>query len=350
VVERFGYLQLDTVSIAGARSHALVLLSRLQGLSPALAEELLEPGCPYFEYWGHEASWMPLELYPAFAFRRRAYRHHRWHGRALDESPRLADELLARTREEGPFRSADLEGSGRGSWWGFKKSKRVATSLWSCGELAIRQRRNFQRTFDLTERVIPAAQRRDMPLEEALPVLLLRALCGHGWASTGTLAATWRLANLRPEITRALESLEDRGEIVACDLEAAARRIPGWIRPADLELVQRLDRARPNAAQGVLLSPFDPVLWDRARVLELFGFEQVLEIYKPPAQRVYGYFCLPVLAGERLVARVDLKADRRAGRLDVLSTHYEDERPDASVREAVRCALERHSEAVELAV
>ena len=165
IVDRFGYLQLDTVSVAGARSHALVLLSRLRGLDADLPEKLLQPGCPYFEYWGHEASWMPLELYPAFGFRRRAYRHHRWFGRSLDEQPALAYEILRRTRDEGPFRSADLEGSGSGSWWGWKDSKRVAAALWSCGELAIRARDRFQRTFDLTERVMPVPQRGDLPLE-----------------------------------------------------------------------------------------------------------------------------------------------------------------------------------------
>ena len=117
VISRFGYLQLDTVSIAGARSHALVLHSRLDGWDPALAEELLRPGEPLFEYWGHEASWLPIELYPVFAFRRRAFRHHPWWGDIVGQHPKVTRDLRRRIRDEGPLRSADLEGEGSRGWW-----------------------------------------------------------------------------------------------------------------------------------------------------------------------------------------------------------------------------------------
>ena len=226
LLEHFGYLQLDTVSVSGARSHSLVLMSRFDGMKASVGENLLQPDSyegghsPIFEYWGHEASWMPLELYPAFEFRRKALRSHRWIASALDEHPKLADEILHRTRETGAFRSTDLEGSGSGPWWGFKLSKRVATSLWSCGELAIRERRSFQRTFDLPERVVPHQQlKARWTLEDSLVRLLGKALDGHGWATTGTLASTWRLRNLRTEIQAALRRMEDAGEVVPCRLE-----------------------------------------------------------------------------------------------------------------------------------
>ncbi len=350
VIRRFGYLQLDTVSIAGARSHALVLLSRLEGLDPGLAEELLHPGEPIFEYWGHEASWLPLELYPVFAFRRREFRVHPWWGDVVAEHPRVAENLLRRIREEGPLRSVDFEGRGSRGWWDLKVAKKIAGQLWSSGVLAIRERKSFQRSYDLAERVIPAALlRQNLPFPEALRTLLLRALAGHGWARTATLAATWRLRKLRPEIARALEQLREAGKVVPCVVgSGAARRLQGWIRPADLELAARLRRVRPRPDRGVLLSPFDPVLWDRPRVAALFSFNQILEIFKPAAQRIYGYYCLPVLAGDRMVARVDLKADRKAGVLRTLSLHFEDDEPSAAAREAVRSALERHAVAVGL--
>ena len=203
VVERFGYLQLDTVSIAGARSHALVLLSRLEGMDPELGEALLVPGAPLFEYWGHEVSWLPLDLYPAFEFRRRRFRHHPWWGDVVGEHPRLARDLLARIRDEGPLRSLDMEGEGSRGWWNLKTMRRVAAALWSSGELAIRERRGFQRTFDLTERLIPAALReRPLAEEDALELLLLRALDGHGWATTGTLALTRRDESTPPPRSR----------------------------------------------------------------------------------------------------------------------------------------------------
>ncbi len=346
MIRRFGYLQLDTVSIAGARSHALVLLSRLGGLDPGLAEELLRPGEPLFEYWGHEASWLPLELYPTFAFRRREFQAHPWWGDLAAEHPQVTDNLLRRIRDHGPVRSADLEGRGSRGWWDLKIAKKIATQLWSSGVLAIRERRNFQRSYDLAERVIPAELLgKEVPFTDALKTLLLRALAGHGWAQTGTLTATWRLRNKRREIATALEELREAGEIVPCALSSDGPR-PGWIRPADLELAGRLRRVRPRPDHGVLLSPFDPVLWDRPRVKTLFGFDQILEIFKPAPQRTYGYYCLPILAGDRLVARVDLKANRKASELNVLSLHFENN--ESATREATRSALERYAAALEL--
>jgi uncharacterized protein YcaQ len=349
VIDRFGYLQLDTVAIAGARSHAIVLLSRLEGFAPGLGEELLHPGAPLFEYWGHEACWLPLDLYPAFAFRRREFRRHPWWGDVVGAHPKVARDLLRRIRDEGPLRSADLEGHGGRGWWDHKLTKTVATALWSSGELAIGERVNFQRTYDLAERVIPDEVReQSLPAAAAIEVLLLRALAGHGWATTGTLAATWRLRNRPAEIAAALRRLVAMDRVAPCALEnPGGRPTPGWIRPEDLDLAERLARVRPRPDRGVLLSPFDPLLWDRARVARLFGFDQVLEIFKPAPQRRYGYYCLPVLAGERLVARCDLKADRRDGRLAVLACHLE--QPGNAVDDAaVQSALARYASSLEL--
>jgi uncharacterized protein YcaQ len=349
VLRRFGYLQLDTVSIAGARSHAIVLLSRLPGIDPKLGEELLRPAEPVFEYWGHEASWMPIEMYPWFHFRREQFRSHPWWGDIVGQHPQEVRSLRKRIREEGPIRSVDMEGRGSRGWWDLKLAKRIAAALWSSGELAIRERRNFQRTYDLAERVIPGEWlgKRE-PYAKALELLLLKALDGHGWATAGTLAQTWRLRNRGADVAAALARLAERGEVTPCALvEESGRRTSGWVRPADRELADRLRRVRLRPDAGVLLSPFDPVLWDRARVRKLFGFDQVLEIFKPAAKRTYGYYCMPVLAGERLVARVDLKADSKSGRLHVLSRRFEDG-AGAAETEAARSALGRYAGALRL--
>jgi len=354
VIRRFGYLQLDTVSIAGARSHTIVLLSRLEGFDPTLGEELLRPGSPHFEYWGHEASWIPLELYPAFEFRRREFRRHPWWGDVVGEHPEVARKLRRRIRDEGPLRSIDMEGRGSSGWWDLKVAKRVATALWSSGELAIRERKNFQRTYDLAERVIPDEVRgRPLTKRDGFETLMLKALDGHGWATTGTLASTWRLKNHKQEVAAALKRLAEKGKIMACALEIpGVRATPGWIRSEDRELAASLETVRPRPDRGVLLSPFDPLLWDRARVQRLFGFNQALEIFKPAAQRTYGYYCLPVLSGERLVARFDLKADRKRGALRVLSCRFEgtdNSRPAANRDgQAARSALTRYADALEL--
>ena len=325
IIERFGYLQLDTVSIAGARSHSIVLASRLEGFDPEFGEELLQHGEPLFEYWGHEASWIPMDLYPAFRFRRREFAHHPWWGDLTGQHPDVTKRLRKRIRTEGALRSIDMEGRGGRGWWDLKVAKKIATALWSSGELAIRERCQFQRSYDLAERVIPDDVRKErLSQAKCIETLLLKALDGHGWATTGTLSRTWRLTNRRDEIARALQRLERAGVIEPCRLVRTGERpVVGWIRPSDRELAARLVRVRPNAERGVLLSPFDPVLWDRDRVRQLFDFEQLLEIFKPAQQRRYGYYCMPVLAGDRLVARFDLKAERKQGRLRVLARHFE---------------------------
>lgn len=345
IIRHFGYLQLDTVSIAGARSHAIVLMSRLEGLRPQVGEELLKPGEPLFEYWGHEASWLPIELYPLFAFRRRDFARHPWWGNLIAEHPKVADTLRRRIRDEGPLRSVDMEGRRSSGWWNLKIAPKVAAAMWSSGELAIRERKAFQRTFDLAERVIPDQWRHERVGEdEALERLLLLALGGHGWATTGTLVQTWRLSSHRQAVNAALSRLAEGAVILPCSVvEENGSATLGWIRPSDLELAGRLNSLRPRRDRGILLSPFDPLLWDRKRVQQLFGFHQVLEIYKPAPQRIYGYYCLPVLAGDRLVARFDLKADRRAGRLNVLSLAYEgnETAKAATARAAAEHALNR---------
>ena len=247
-----------------------------------------------------------------------------------------------------------MEGEGRTGkgWWDLGVMKRVAASLWSSGELAIRERRNFQRTYDLAERVIPEElRRRPLSTADGLEALLLTALDGHGWATTGTLAATWRLKNRKAELVNTLRRLHEKGAVLACALEGReGSPTMGWIRPEHREQAARIERARPRAEAGVLLSPFDPLLWDRARVARLFGFDALLEIFKPAPQRVYGYYCLPVLAGEHLVARVDLKADRKRGALRVVSAHYEKARADVARRdrEAARIAVARYAGALGL--
>ena len=349
VIERFGYLQLDSVAISGARTHCIVLASRLNGFATDLGENLLGPGEPLFEYWGHEASWLPMALYPYFGFRRREYRVHPWWGDVLNDNAALAQHIVERVEREGPLRSKDLEGERVFHIWGGKLATRVAEALWSAGDLAVRTRNRFQRTFDLTERVIPPeVMSVTVSDEDALDTLLLFALSGQGWASAGTMAATWRLVNKREPIMAALKRLEEQGSIVECKVITKDKELPGWIRSQDIELAGDLDKVRPRRDRGVLLSPFDPLLSDRGRTRLLFDFELRLEIYKPEHQRQYGYYCLPVLAGDQLIARVDLRAERKSGNLAVLSCHFETP-PKPREHAAVESALRRYAHSVGLA-
>jgi len=355
LINHFGYLQLDTVSVAGARSHCIVLHSRWPRLDPSIGETLLTPEAPVFEYWGHEACWIPLDLYPHFEFRRVGFRNQPWAKRALAKNPGLDRELLERVRNEGAIRSLDLEGKGAGGWWGHKPAKRIAVLLWSTGELAIRERQNFQRTFDVAERVIPPAIRRrsgSLSLAQALPELLYRALAGHGWAQTGTLASTWRIRNRQKEVEAALATLCDQGRVVPCTLQTNPRDQKGWIRTDHLGLLSKIRRLRIDPTDSRLLSPFDPLIWDRRRTLNLFGFDYTIEIFKPKVKRVFGYYSLPILAGEFLIGRTDLKADRRKGELRILSHHREDLRglglEPKTAKAAESIALQRFADAMEL--
>lgn len=356
IIERFGYLQLDTVSIAGARSHSIVLLSRLPDLQAEFGEQLLEPSSPLFEYWGHEACWMPLALYPCFEFRRKRLKEHRIWKKVFSTYKKEHRALKKRLRDEGPLKSADFDGESKGGWWNHKVTKRVAIAMWSSGELAIRERKNFQRTYDLADRVIPEAIRKTKePLSLSMKRLLDQALLGHGWAERRTLAQTWRLSNLKEPITKALNQLEREGTAIPCHVKLDNGKIKkGWIHKDCVDLVGKLAKPRSLSTASVLLSPFDPVLWDRQRTLDLFDFHQVLEIFKPAPERVYGYYCLPILSGEKLIGRVDLKADRKVGRLRVLSTHYESsgrEKPrTAREKQALDKALSRFSKGVGLKV
>jgi hypothetical protein len=247
-----------------------------------------------------------------------------------------------------------MEGSGSQGWWDLKVAKKVASALWSSGELAIRERRAFQRTYDLAERVIPDRWRQEaVTKERSIETLVLRALAGHGWASTGTISQTFRLP--QKDVAAALDRLQGCNDVVSCKLGLGGGRTSrGWIRPRDLELAARLENIRPRRDRGVLLSPFDPLLWDRNRVQKLFGFHQMLEIFKPAGKRIYGYYCLPVLAGERLVARFDLKAERKHGILHVLSRRFEGDDPSkastATDAEATRSAVDRYAQAVGLEI
>ena len=261
----------------------------------------------------------------------------------MKDNRKRANAIRRRIRDEGPLRSTDFDDKADRNDWGATLSRRLLRSLWWAGELAVRERKNFHPLYDLAERVIPEkARRRKVERQEATKILLLKALDGHGWATSRTLVQTWRLTKRQKLIKTCLEQLREEAVIVACSLDGS----PGWIRPDDFALAARLERLRPRSDVGVLLSPFDPVLWDRDRVQTLFGFEQVLEIFKPAHQRKYGYYCMPVLAGDKLVARCDLKADRKAGRLEVVARHHE----APGSRRAVESALKRHASALRLLV
>lgn len=331
-VSRLSCVQLDSIS-AVERSHRLVLSARAGEYARGTVSELLRAG-RLFEQWAHEACLIPIADYPLFKRRMAGRRIHHWFGPVIDSDPALADRVRAAIRERGPLGARDFEGKG-GGLWEWKPAKRMLEALWTAGELAIAGRRGFERLYDLPERVIPAEYlEAPVPSEaEYLRGLVLRAVRARGALTERGVVDHYRIAGGTARIRPYADELVRAGalERVAVDDGGAPLLVFAG-------LAGEIDR--PTGS--VLLSPFDNLLWDRSLVERLFGFRHVIEVYKRPGERRYGYYVLPLLRDDRLVARADLKADRKADVLRVLSFRPEPGvRASAALDEAFTSALGR---------
>ncbi len=319
-LERLGLVQIDSVNVL-VRAHYLPLFSRLGPYDPARLDRAAYSGIrrTVFEYWGHQASLMPVTLHPLLRWRmERAARGvgiygglTRW---ARRRRPYL-DEILAEVEERGPLSASELRNGGksRGSWWGWSEGKTALEWLFWAGRVTTATRRGFERVYDLPERALPpAVLAAPTPAEdEAQRALLLRAARALGVATERDLADYFRLhvTDARRRIT---ELVEARALLPA--------RVEGWAEPAYLHPEAR---APQRVTARTLLSPFDSLVFERRRTERIFDFHYRLAIYTPARLRSHGYYVLPFLLGDRLVARVDLKADREACVLRALSAHTE---------------------------
>ena len=316
-VSDLGALQLDSVNVL-VRSHYLPLFSRL---GPYRREHLEAaawgPRRSLFEYWGHEASLLPVETQPLFRWRMaRARSGELWSGLAAfgRERREFIAATLRRIACEGPLTGGDLaDGPRRAGWWNWSDGKRALEWLFWEGSITTLTRRGFERVYDLTERVLPKAVL-DMPTPteaEAHRALLKIAANALGIATAGDLRDYFRLP--ARGVSDRLGELVEAGDIVPVAVE-------GWRQRAYLAVGARGPRATGGSA---LLSPFDNLIWRRERAERLFGARIRLEIYTPAHKREHGYYVLPFLHGDRVVARVDLKADRQAKVLRVQAAHRE---------------------------
>ncbi len=322
VVGRLGLLQIDSVSVL-ARAHYLPLFSRLGPYRTGLLDEAAWGRRKWlFEYWAHEASFVPLHLQPLFRWRmaRAAAGHGTYSGLAAfaAENRAYVQSVLDEVRARGPTMASDLPGRrGHGGWWGWSGAKHALEWLFWAGRVSVASRRGFERVYDLTERVLPrAVQAAPTPPEaDAHRELLRIAAKAMGIATAADLRDYHRIApkDAVPRIAELVES----GELLPV-------RVRSWAQPAYVDKDARWPR---KLAARALLAPFDPLVWHRPRVERLFGFHYRIEIYTPAAKREHGYYVLPFLFGDRLVARVDLKSDRRASTLWALSAHCEEHCP-----------------------
>jgi uncharacterized protein YcaQ len=314
VIDRMGLIQIDSVNVL-VRSQELPLFARLGPHPRRLIDDASRDG-ELFEYWVHEASHVPIELHPSMRWKMQG--EHQWKAvtRLLQRRPKLVDEVYRRIRDDGPLVAADLEQrvGRKGTWWDWDDGKVALEHLFHTGAVAALRRPNdFARVYDLAERVLPAdVLARPTPSEaDARKELLVRAARHHGVATFEDLTDYHRQRN--PPCRSLIGELVEEGRLVPVTVE-------GWAKPAYLHP----DAVMPRRVDArALLSPFDPVVWNRERTERLFGFRYRIEIYVPAAERQYGYYVLPFLLGDRLVGRVDLKADREHRRLLVRGAHGE---------------------------
>lgn len=330
---RMRVLQIDSVNVF-ARSHYMPLYSRLGSYDTAALDRLLFSRTPpYVESWAHQASFIPAADWGLFEFRREDLRAY--YGAAdgwVAQHGEIIDWVRAELAARGPLRPAQIEHdakvAARGPWWDWDVVKSALEYLWLFGEVAIAGRRGFERRYGLAEHVLPAEVRAaPVARDAAIRELVRRASIAYGVATASDIADYWRIRD-RPRIMAAIAALVDEGELVPVTVEgwtSAGRPLKAWLHRA-AALPRRIDAT-------AVLTPFDPVVWFRDRAERLFGFEYRIEIYTPAPQRRFGYYSLPVLVGDDIVGRVDLKADRATSTLRVQSAWWERGRPvDAAAR------------------
>ncbi len=322
-VQRTGVLQVDSVNVL-ARAHTMPLYSRMGPYDTGLLERAStgRQQRRLVEYWAHVQAFMPVELWPAMAHRRDEQRAKRGKWSFVPQDDDLEARLLGELAERGPSTARDLDDGlprSKEHWgWNWSRTRRVLDYLYAAGDVAIAGRNSqFEIRYALPEQVLPDAvlAAPALTVEEQHLALVRRAALSHGVATLRCLADYYRMSSA--DTARAVATMVGSGELEPVSIE-------GWKRPAYLHR----DVRRPRAvAARALLSPFDPVVWERERAEQLFDFHYRIEIYTPADKRVHGYYVLPFLLRDELVGRVDLKADRPTGRLLVRGAYAEDGAP-----------------------
>ena len=343
LTERLAVIQIDSVNVV-SRAHYLPAFSRLGSYPRAALDDLTAHRHAVFEYWAHEASFLPVRLQPHLRWRMAAAEEHAWNNMvALQrERPDYVAEVLDRVRADGPLKASDIDEpkpDRPGAMWNWHAGKLALEWLFFAGAITATHRTtSFEKVYDLTERVLPAEvlQIPTPDPADAVRELVRTAARALGVATERDLRDYFRL---RPEATRAaIAELADAGELRPVE-------VAGWGAPAWLDAEAR----RPRWIRaGALLSPFDSLIWERPRVERIFDFRYRIEIYTPAAKRVHGYYVLPFLLGDQLVARVDLKADRKAGVLRVQAAYGEEGIERALVARALADELRLMADWLEL--
>ena len=337
-IRRMGALQIDTISVV-ARSPYFVLFSRLGEYDPKWLDELLVEKA-LFEQWAHAACFVPIEDFALVRRRILEGQRESYFGSWAEENKGTLDHVLETVRTNGPMRSADFESEkSPGGWWNWKIEKAALEYWFARGELMVSRRDKFQRVYDLTGRVLPDWNDDAVPpLDEVNRRLILNTVHTLGIARPQWIADYYRLK--KKVVPPYLEELLEKDLLHQVTVE-------GWSEPAlfaaeDAPLIQDAVQGKLTADYTTLLSPFDPITWDRERARQLFNFDFTIQCYTPAAKRQYGYFPLPILHNGALVGRLDAKAHRKDGIFEVKSIYLEnDAQPDEELANSLAGALRR---------
>ena len=318
-IRQMHLLQIDTINVI-ARSPYLVLWSRLGDYNPRWLDELLAEGA-LFEYWSHAACFLPIEEYPLYRHVYESWlggRAHKW----LEEHANVAKQVMDHIRAHGETRSSDFERTDgqKTHWFNWKEEKIVLEYLFYAGELMVRKRHNFQRVYDLRERVLADVE--ELPAvtpADAHDQFVLNTIQALGVTKAEWIADYFRLS--KTDTKAALKRLAQQGRLMTVEVEGW--NVPGYIHPDNRKQVEGAVKGEIPRSKTTFLSPFDPLVWDRARALDLFGFDYKIEVYTPAPKRRYGYFTLPILYNNALIGRIDPKAHRKEGIFEVKALHLE---------------------------
>src|SRR5258706_4817195 len=335
IIRQMHVLQIATIHVV-ARSPYLVLWSRLGDYHQRWLDELLAEGA-LFEYWSHAACFLPIEDYPLYRrlmLNRLTWQEHRWQS-WMQAHAELVDKVMTHIRENGPVRSADFERAdgAQSGWWNWKDEKTALEGLLMKGDLMVAKRHNFQRIYDLPERILPDWDDGRTPsLEVVHETFVLNTVKALGVTKTAWIADYFRL--YKKIAQSVIEKLAKRGQLQTVKVEGWD--VPGYFHPDQRDAIEAAANGQIPVSRTTLLSPFDPMVWDRARAQELFNFTYQIECYTPAPKRIYGYFTLPILYNNALIGRLDPKAHRKEGIFEVKALHLE---PGVIVDDAMVAAL-----------
>jgi uncharacterized protein YcaQ len=342
VVNRLGLLQIDSVNVF-ERAHYMPLFSRLGNYPKGELDDLMGGFHPtLIEYWAHEASIIPLTNWPLYRWRMDAYRdryENKWGMQAKDH--KLVEQIRAQLKANGPMSTNQFETEAnqrKGNWWGWSELKSALEYMFLVGDLVSGGRDSFKRLYALADQVLPQHILDHLPDEtEAKEQLMLQAATAFGVATYRDLCDWHRMKPINHK--QILQNLLDKGLLEEVKVE-------GWLEPGYVAKGVQLDNLATNGARTTILSPFDPVCWNRDRIERMWGYNYRIEIYTPEPKRIFGYYTLPILHDRKLVGRIDLKSDRKPGNLLAKASWHEENLKEREVQSLAK-AMTKHLKEVQ---